>query len=137
MSKNKGIYLAILLLATVLLTFSKDALSERGENTGVQSYDKFLSNYKYPFEVYTYSFSSQGKDMKMAYMYLKPKKPQMGFITLLHGKNFNGSYWDETAKFLHEKGFGILIPDQIGFGKSSKPIKLIFTLYFPDGIFEI
>ena len=86
MSKDKGIYLAILLLTTVLLTFSKDALSERGENTGIQSYDKFLSNYKYPFEVYTYSFSSQGKDMKMAYMYFRPKKPQMGFITLLHGK---------------------------------------------------
>ena len=42
----------------------------------------------------------------------------MGFITLLHGKNFNGAYWEETANFLHEKGFGILIPDQIGFGKS-------------------
>ena len=91
MSKDKGIYLAILLLATVLLTSSKSVLSERGQNTDVQSYDKFLTNYTYPFEVYTYSFSSQGKDMKMAYMYLKPKKPQMGFITLLHGKNFNGS----------------------------------------------
>ena len=103
MNKDKGIYLAILLLTTVLLTFSKDALSERGENTGIQSYDKFLSNYKYPFEVYTYSFSSQGKDMKMAYMYLRPKKPQMGFITLLHGKNFNGAYWEETANFSMKK----------------------------------
>ena len=69
MNKDKGIYLVIFLLTTVLLAFSKDALSERGQNTGIQSYDKFLSNYKYPFEVYTYSFSSQGKDMKMAYMY--------------------------------------------------------------------
>ena len=51
----------------------------------------------------------------------------MCFITLLHGKNFNGSYWEETAKFLHEKGFGILIPDQIGFGKSSKPVDYQYT----------
>ena len=61
MSKDKGIYIAILLLTTVLLTFSKDALSEIGENTNIKSYDKFLSNYEYPFEVYRYSFSSQGE----------------------------------------------------------------------------
>ena len=127
MNKDKGKYLAMLLLTTLLLTSSKDALSERGQNTGIQSYDKFLSNYKYPFQVYTYSFSSQGKDMKMAYMYLRPKKPQMGFITLLHRKNFNGAYWEETANFLHEKGFGILIPDQIGFGKSSKSVDYQYT----------
>ena len=65
--------------------------------------------------------------MKMAYMYLRPKKPQMGVITLLHGKNFNGAYWEETANFLHEKGFGILVPDQIGFGKSSKPVDYQYT----------
>ncbi len=127
MNKDKGIYLVIFLLTTVLLAVSKDTLSKRNQNTGIQSYDKFLSNYKYPFEVYTYSFSSQGRDMKMAYMYLRPKKPQMGFITLLHGKNFNGAYWEETANLLHEKGFGILIPDQIGFGKSSKPVDYQYT----------
>ncbi len=103
MNKDKGIYLVIFLLTIVLLVVSKDTLSKRTQNTGIQSYDKFLSNYKYPFEVYPYSFSSQGKDMKMAYMYLKPKKPQMGFITLLHGKNFHGAYREETANFLHEK----------------------------------
>ncbi|GIR49333.1 MAG: hypothetical protein CM15mP58_14300 [Burkholderiaceae bacterium] len=69
MNKDKGIYLVIFLLTTVLLAVSKDTLSKRNQNTGIQSYDKFLSNYKYPFEVYTYSFSSQGRDMKMAYMY--------------------------------------------------------------------
>ncbi|MAF81354.1 MAG: hypothetical protein CMK52_00340, partial [Proteobacteria bacterium] len=103
MNKDKGIYLIIFLLTTVLLAVSKDTLSKGTQNSGVQSYDKFLSNYTYPFEFYTYSFPSQGKDMKMAYMYLRPKKPQMGFITLLHGKNFNGAYWEETANYLHEK----------------------------------
>ena len=43
-------------------------------------------------------------------------------ITLLHGKNFNGSYWKDTAELLYSMGYGVLIPDQIGFGKSSKPL---------------
>ncbi|MGD9971053.1 MAG: alpha/beta fold hydrolase [Sulfuricurvum sp.] len=33
----------------------------------------------------------------------------------------NGAYWKETADFLHQQGFSVLIPDQLGFGKSSKP----------------
>ena len=73
MNKDKGIYLVVFLLTTVLLAVSKDTLSKRTQNTGIQSYDKFLSNYKYPFQVYTYSFSSQGKDMKMAYIISNPK----------------------------------------------------------------
>lgn len=42
-------------------------------------------------------------------------------MTLLHGKNFNGAYWEETARHLQKKGFNVLVPDQVGFGKSSKP----------------
>jgi pimeloyl-ACP methyl ester carboxylesterase len=40
---------------------------------------------------------------------------------LLHGKNFNGAYWENTAKELKKKGFRVIIPDQLGFGKSTKP----------------
>lgn len=46
---------------------------------------------------------------------------------LLHGKNFNGAYWEQTAKDLSEKGFRIIVPDQIGFGKSSKPQNYQFS----------
>ena len=42
-------------------------------------------------------------------------------IVLLHGKNFNGAYWEQTARALTQSGFRVIIPDQIGFGKSSKP----------------
>lgn len=85
-------------------------------------YDKHLRNYIYPFAVKKYKFYSQGKYLEMAYMYLMPNKPEMGIVTLLHGKNFNGAYWRETANFLHTRGYGVLIPDQIGFGKSNKPV---------------
>ncbi len=40
---------------------------------------------------------------------------------LLHGKNFFGAYWKETIAALSDAGFRVIVPDQIGFGKSSKP----------------
>jgi pimeloyl-ACP methyl ester carboxylesterase len=42
-------------------------------------------------------------------------------VVLLHGKNFYGSYWHSTIKALTEAGYRVIVPDQIGFGKSSKP----------------
>lgn len=40
---------------------------------------------------------------------------------LLHGKNFAGYYWRNVIRALSIKGFRVIVPDQIGFGKSSKP----------------
>lgn len=54
-------------------------------------------------------------------MLVKPTKPNGKTVVLLHGKNFNGAYWKTTAELLSENGFTVVIPDQIGFGKSSKP----------------
>ena len=42
-------------------------------------------------------------------------------MVLLHGKNFSGSYWQNTIKALTAAGYRVIVPDQIGFGKSSKP----------------
>jgi pimeloyl-ACP methyl ester carboxylesterase len=49
------------------------------------------------------------------------KNPNGRTVVLLHGKNFWGAYWGDTIKFLTERGFRVIVPDQIGFGKSSKP----------------
>ena len=90
------------------------------ENGSKLVYGAQLSGYKYDFEVSYFSINSQGQALKMAYIYLEGKS-DMPIVTLMHGKNFNAHYWTPTAEHLHEKGYGVLIPDQIGFGKSSKP----------------
>ncbi|WP_345989681.1 alpha/beta hydrolase [Chryseobacterium sp. Chry.R1] len=87
----------------------------------IKSLDAMLTNYQYPFEVYFIDLNTQNQHLKMAYMDVKPKEPNGKVIMLLHGKNFNGAYWEQTAKDLSAKGFRVIIPDQIGFGKSSKP----------------
>ncbi|WEK70032.1 MAG: alpha/beta hydrolase [Candidatus Chryseobacterium colombiense] len=93
----------------------------------VKSLDAELTNYEYPYEVHFLNFKSQNNDLKMAYMDVKPKTSNGKTIMLLHGKNFNGAYWERTAKDLSDKGFRVIIPDQIGFGKSSKPQSYQFS----------
>jgi pimeloyl-ACP methyl ester carboxylesterase len=93
----------------------------------VKPLDAELTNYQYPYEVHFLNFKSQNNDLKMAYMDVKPKTSNGKTIMLLHGKNFNGAYWEKTAKDLSDKGFRVIIPDQIGFGKSSKPQSYQFS----------
>jgi len=41
--------------------------------------------------------------------------------------SFCGSYWGSTAQLLASNGYRVIIPDQIGFGKSSKPDHLQYS----------
>lgn len=83
--------------------------------------DKELSKVVYPFEVHFHPLKSQGQDLDMAYVDVLPSKPNGRAILLLHGKNFNIAYWEETIKTLGQEGFRVIAVDQIGFGKSTKP----------------
>ncbi|WP_404339541.1 alpha/beta fold hydrolase [Pseudoalteromonas mariniglutinosa] len=104
----------------VLLLLTQHVSADTEKALQPLRYDALLSNYDYDFAVNTFPFQSQQQQLKMAYIYLEAK-PGNAVVTLLHGKNFNADYWASTAKFLHALGYGVLIPDQIGFGKSSKP----------------
>ncbi|MDO3383701.1 alpha/beta fold hydrolase [Gilvimarinus algae] len=89
-------------------------------------FDARLTGYDYPYSVHTHRFSSQRQTLEMAYMHL-PAKGERPTVLLLHGKNFAADYWQATAEYLSEKGYGVLMPDQIGFGKSSKPAHYQFS----------
>lgn len=84
-------------------------------------YDATLSEFPYPYAVKHFVVESQGQSLDMGYMYL-PSAANKPVVVLMHGKNFNGAYWQSTADHLRAQGYGVLIPDQIGFGKSSKPV---------------
>lgn len=75
-----------------------------------------LENFKYPFPVKTFHFTNQQQALEMVYMEVRPEKTARGTVLLLHGKNFSGAYWKETAEFLRKAGYRVVIPDQIGFG---------------------
>lgn len=102
-----------------------------------------LEQFAYPFPTHTYRFQSQQQELEMVYMDVPPASPANAadaataasaktnadapVVVLLHGKNFSGSYWGETATALAASGFRVVIPDQIGFGKSTKPEHYQFT----------
>lgn len=97
------------------------------QNNGPVALGIQLEGYRYPFPVQYISLSVQGQQLKMAYMDVKPEHPNGHTVMLLHGKNFCGAYWGQTAKRLSDQGFRVIMPDQIGFGKSSKPATLQYT----------
>jgi pimeloyl-ACP methyl ester carboxylesterase len=88
-----------------------------------------LEGYEYPYTVETFAFESQGQPLEMAYMYEEADDPGGKTVILLHGKNFNGAYWGETMNALLNNGFNVLVPDQIGFGKSVKPEYYHYTFH--------
>lgn len=82
-----------------------------------------LEDVEYPHPVSFFHLSQHGKDLRMAYMDVAPESAANGqTVVLLHGLNFFGEYWDTTIDALTDAGFRVVVPDQIGFGRSSKPI---------------
>lgn len=81
-----------------------------------------LESVKYPFAVKFFPIHTEGQDIKMAYMDVAPTGTPNGKTAILfHGKNFGGYYWGNVIKALTAIGYRVVVPDQIGFGKSSKP----------------
>jgi pimeloyl-ACP methyl ester carboxylesterase len=93
-------------------------------------YDAELTAYAYPFPVRFLPLQAQGQALKLAYMDVAPTAKANGrTVLLLHGKNFSGAYWERTARALAARGFRVVIPDQVGFGKSSKPAPFQYSLH--------
>jgi pimeloyl-ACP methyl ester carboxylesterase len=84
-------------------------------------------DFVYPFPVKNYQFTSQLKKLEMAYMDIWPTGEPVGNIVLFHGKNFCGATWNATIDVLLADGYRVIVPDQVGFCKSSKPTAYQFT----------
>jgi pimeloyl-ACP methyl ester carboxylesterase len=65
--------------------------------------------------------------MQMAYMDVRPKAGNGRTAVLLHGKNFCAATWKQTIDALVAAGYRVIAPDQIGFCKSTKPMRYQFT----------
>ncbi len=76
---------------------------------------------KYPFEVKYFPLTIEKQAVKMAYMDIQPDKPNGETFIFFHGKNFNGFYWKNVIPMLTSRGYRVIVPDQIGWGKSDRP----------------
>ncbi|KAJ6010870.1 hypothetical protein N7451_002282 [Penicillium sp. IBT 35674x] len=81
------------------------------------------SNYTYPWPVKLFKFYNQHQHLEMAFMDVPADRDHDKNKTavLLHGGNFCSVTWSDTARQLSAKGYRVILPDDIGFCKSSKP----------------
>jgi pimeloyl-ACP methyl ester carboxylesterase len=89
-----------------------------------------LEEIAYPYPVQFLDLVIEGQALRMAYMDVAPTGASNGnTAVLLHGKSFSGNYWENAIGRLTDDGYRVVVPDQIGFGKSSKPdIRYSFDL---------
>ncbi len=77
----------------------------------------------YPFPTSYLPLTLYGQDVRIAYMDVAPLgQPNGHTVVLLHGNNFAGFYFGGPIEALRKEGFRVIAPDQIGYGRSSKPI---------------
>jgi pimeloyl-ACP methyl ester carboxylesterase len=91
------------------------------ETSQREPYGIGLEGFAYPYPVSLLPLVNDGEQVRMAYMDVAPAQPNGRTVVLLHGRNFPSSYWAPVIKTLTEAGYRVVAPDQIGFGKSSKP----------------
>jgi pimeloyl-ACP methyl ester carboxylesterase len=96
---------------------------------GLAGADPLLADFDYPHPVQRYEFQSQGQSLAMAYMDVRPAQANGKTVVLLHGKNFCGATWEEVVGPLRDAGYRVVVPDQIGFCKSTKPRAYQFGLH--------
>ncbi|ELY7390422.1 alpha/beta hydrolase [Cronobacter universalis] len=101
--------------AALLCALAAPALAE------TPAYGPELEGFDYGWPVARFSFESQRQPMQMAYIDVKPDKPNGRTVVLMHGKNFCAGTWDTTLRTLRDAGYRVIAPDQIGFCKSTKP----------------
>jgi pimeloyl-ACP methyl ester carboxylesterase len=77
----------------------------------------------YPYPVQYLALTMYGQDVRMAYMDVPPAgAPNGRTVVLFHGMNFGGFYFAGPIEVLRKEGFRVVVPDQVGFGRSSKAI---------------
>src|SRR3954470_17826792 len=109
---NRGV-LSILLAALPL------ALAGAAEPTPREPYGIGLEGFAYPYPVHMLPLVHDGEQLRMAYMDVPAATPNGRSVVLLHGRNFPSSYWAPVVRTLSNAGYRVVVPDQIGFGKSS------------------
>lgn len=125
------IVLALLAIALFhSVSFARQQPSQSSESNDLKPLGIALEGYPYPWPVHFLLLAIEGQDLRMVYMDVPPSGSANGrTVVLMHGKNFGGYYWRDVAQSLAAAGYRVVVPDQIGWGKSSKPdIRYSFQL---------
>jgi soluble epoxide hydrolase/lipid-phosphate phosphatase len=73
---------------------------------------------------YDYSTYATSRSLTYSYIHISPQSPNTQYILFLHGFPSTSRDWRHQISFFAAKGYGILAPDLLGFGETSKPSEL-------------
>ncbi|KAI6752357.1 hypothetical protein HG530_013726 [Fusarium avenaceum] len=59
-----------------------------------------------------------------SYIHILPQHPTTRYFLFLHGFPFTSHCWRHQVSFFKDKGYGIIVPDLLGFGETSRPTEL-------------
>src|SRR6266571_2630219 len=77
----------------------------------------------YPYPTSSLPITLYGQELRISYMDVPPLgQPNGHTVVLLHGNNFAGFYFGGPIDAIRKEGFRVIVPDQIGYGRSSKAI---------------
>jgi pimeloyl-ACP methyl ester carboxylesterase len=121
MKKIPVLLAAVVLISSSLLAQSKPQAAPAP--TDVKPGSITCEDCPYPFPSSYLPLTVYGQDVRMAYMDIAPAGAANGHtVMIFHGHNFAGFYFGRIIDALRADGFRVIVPDQIGYGRSSKPI---------------
>jgi pimeloyl-ACP methyl ester carboxylesterase len=125
-SMKRSLLLVLLATLPIGLALTAQPAGAQARESGIaqvrEPYGIGLEGFAYPYPVQMLPLVNDGEPVRMAYMDVQPATPNGRIVLLLHGRNCPSSYWAPVIKTLSEAGYRVVVPDQIGFGKSSKPV---------------
>ena len=121
MKKALCVFVAALVLAPVLAAAQPQEVPPIPTPTDVKPGSITSEDVDYPYPSKYLPLTLYGQDVRMAYMDVAPAGTPNGHtVMLFHGNNFAGFYFGNIIEALRKEGFRVIVPDQIGYGRSSK-----------------
>ena len=122
--------LRLIVFATALIAWASTASAQTAQNrpqapapTDVKPGSITCEECPYPFPSSYLPLTLYGQDVRMAFMDVAPQGTPNGHnVVIFHGHNFAGFYFGNIIDALRAEGFRVIVVDQIGYGRSSKPI---------------
>ena len=113
----------VLLTAEYAMSQGRSVLPPVPTPTDVKPGSLTCDECPYPYPTKYLDISVYSQPVRIAYMDVAAQGTPSGkTVMLLHGNNFGGFYFKAIIDALTKEGFRVLVPDQIGYGRSSKPI---------------
>lgn len=121
--RNNFVLLSLALMLVASAAWAQTPGSDVTTPTDVKPGSITCEECPYPYPSSYLPLILYGQDVRIAYMDVPPQgRPNGHTVVLLHGNNFAGFYFGVVIDALRRQGFRVIVPDQIGYGRSSKPI---------------